>query len=109
MASVKEIIFNTYDNISLLLFKQDGIAIDFTGFTRFTLELGGVTVDTDIDSTTITTTATQGELKFDIGDKSIPVGSHNATLVWYDASHTNGQVLACSDDKDLIFQVKTCT
>lgn len=103
------VVFDTFDNIATVLITQKGIAVDFTGFTRFTLEAGGVVIDTDLDVNTITTTATQGELQFDIGGKGIPIGDHKATLIWFDASHINGQVLACDGDNDLTVQVKICS
>jgi len=103
-----EIVYDTRNNVALVAFKEGATAIDFASATRFILVLGSNIVDTAITATAITATATTGELKFDLGQLSLPVGNYAATLTVFDPVHPQGQVLACSDDKLLIFKVRSC-
>lgn len=108
MAADEEI-FPSRDNVSLVLFKQGGTAIDFSVATRFLMTLGTDTVDTAIDATAITITATTGELQFDLGTLGLTsTGKQFATLVVFDPAHTNGQVIACEADENLSFTMKEC-
>jgi hypothetical protein len=108
MAADEEI-FPTRDNVSLVLFKQGGVAIDFSLATRFVLSFGTDTIDTAIDAGTITTTATTGELEFDLGQLTLTsTGKQYATLIVFDINHQNGQVLACEADENLSFTIKEC-
>lgn len=106
--AVVEIVYDNRDNESLVVFKQNNVAIDLSSATRFVLVVGGVTIDTNVSATAIETTLVTGELKFDIGGFNIPVGKHEATLIVYDPSSPNGKVFACAEDEELYFWVKEC-
>lgn len=111
MTTITEKVYQGRDNISLVLFKDSatGIAIDFSTATRYVLTLGVSIVDTDISSTAIVTTAVDGELQFDLGDLSLPLGMQYATLTVYDPAHSNGQVIVCAPEQVLSFDVVSCT
>ena len=107
--AASEKIFPNRDNIALVLFKQGGVAIDFSTATRFVMTIGTDVIDTDIDSDAITTTATQGELQFKLGTLSLTfTGKKFATLIVYDPAHTNGQTIACIEDEKLSFEMAEC-
>lgn len=111
MATIAEKVYQGRDNISLVLFKDSttNAAIDFSTATRFVLTLGASVVDTDIDSAAIVTTAVVGELQFDLGNLSLPLGMQYATLTVYDPAHPNGQIIVCAPEQALSFDVVDCT
>lgn len=104
-----ESIFPSRDNLALVLFKQDDVAIDFSAATRFLLTFGSDTIDTAIDPTAIVITVVPGQLQFDLGNLTLAsTGLQHATLIVFDSAHPNGQVIACIEDKLLSFTIKEC-
>jgi hypothetical protein len=104
-------VFDGSDNVSLVLFEEgEGNPIDFSAATQFTLEVDTKTIDTLVggEENTILATANLGELQFDLGAESMPIGIFPATLKVFDVSHPNGQILACSDDMTLYVQTQSC-
>lgn len=110
MATIEETVYQGRDNVNLVLFTEgdDSTPVDFTAATRFLLNLGSAVVDTDITATSIETTLVAGELKFDLGNLSLPVGFQYADLIVFDPAHPNGQSLSCPSDKVLSFDVVDC-
>jgi hypothetical protein len=91
-----EIVFNGRDNKARITISQDGVPMDFAAIVRMTLSLAGrsTVIDSDSDPAHIAWSAGDGVVEFDLGEVSVAPGLYQATLVAYDALHTDGQVLA---------------
>lgn len=88
-------IYKGRDNPVSLGLKTDGALENITSFTRVTLQVGDVTLDSRINTTTFdwTTNGATGQLDLDIGmENDLKVGKHIARLTIYDATYTNGLV-----------------
>ncbi len=105
---VIEQFYPPYDNVALVVFKEDGAEIDFSSATRFIATFGDLTLDTDVTADSIETTLNQGELKFDLSSLVLVAGQFGVTLVVEDPLHLNGQLITCDNNKNLIFDIKSC-
>tara|TARA_R110002167_G_scaffold161416_1_gene357616 strand:- start:57 stop:377 length:321 start_codon:yes stop_codon:yes gene_type:complete len=99
-----EVVHKGFDNPNKITIEEDGAAIDFSAVTRMVLSFEGSTVaaDTSIDSALIDWSQGNGVVEFSINDLAL-CGHHAATLIAFDASHVDGQVLVHMDDRALVF------
>ena len=82
------------DNTADLILKEDGVAVDTSGFTKITLSLGDELVSSENAATgpikwNQTGYAT-GEIHIDAGAETLTPGTSDAVLIVYDAANTNG-------------------
>lgn len=104
-----ETIYKNRDNPITIEFRVDGDVIDFSAATRMVLEFEDSTTvaDTSVDSSLIDWSLGNGEVQFNINMLDYGTSSTlNATLIVYDPTHQNGQILVHADSRDLIFKVK---
>jgi hypothetical protein len=97
------IVINGNGNTSSLVFGQRSAAGDITLFdfstaTRFTLTFDVDGTETVIDTDDAATATAirdggDGEVIFDLGGASIPVGKYEASLVVYNPTYTSGFLL----------------
>lgn len=90
-----ELVFKGRDNPNSVIFKEDGVLIDFSGATRGVVKFAGsdVEADTSVTASLIDFTAGDGKVIFNFNDLVIDSGLYQATFIVYDASHTDGQIL----------------
>ena len=94
-----ETVYLDRDNPNTVTLSEDGALIDFGATTRMILSFEGsaIVADTSVDATLIDWSAGLGVVEFNLNDLAIDAGSElYATLVSYDATHTDGQVLISS-------------
>ena len=104
-----ETVYKLRDNPNTVTFSEDGVVIDFSAATRMVLTLKrvGKIADTNDDAALIDWSQGGGVVEFNLNDIVITSKSDlYATLVVYDALHTDGQILAHMDDKSLGFKFK---
>ena len=88
-----EVTYLGHDNTIDLLLKADGVAQSLSGVTRMTLEVGTVTVDSDVSGSAFDwAPGVTGKLILALGAEGLTEGTWQATLTVYDASNTNGIV-----------------
>ena len=89
-----ESLFLSRDNTIDLILKEDGVAVDTSGFTSITLSF-------DAELVTSSNAATgaimwnqsgyaTGEIRIDAGAETITAGTYDAVLIVRDATNTNG-------------------
>lgn len=97
-----ETVYKNRDNPNVITFKEDGIEIDFSAATRMVMSFSGstITADSDVDSSLFDWLLGSGQVEFNLNGIGIS-GTVSATLIVYDAGHTNGQVLVRSIDVEM--------
>lgn len=96
MANIKETVYLTRDNAIDLLLSADTPDIDYAGVTR--VDLLDVACAWSVLSTTspgaLTWSVVAGGLRLvlKLGEEPIPVGTHKARVILYDATNTDGVV-----------------
>jgi len=103
-----EMVFKGRDNLNAVVFGEDNGEIDFSDVTRMELFLKGDTtsIDTDENPDLIDwTTVGNGVVIFNLSDLDVVVNKDlPATLVAYDPSRPDGQVIVYQDDRKLTFR-----
>lgn len=103
-----EYVFKNRDNTNVLVFSIDGTPIDFTATTRMILRFeDGTEVDTDVPpgDTMIDYSAGSGEVTFKLGTLTIADQTiASASLIFYDAGHTNGQIITHAANREMLFR-----
>ena len=94
------------DNPNSVIFKEDGVAIPFDAATRIVCSFYGsaVVADSDAEPGLFDWSQGGGAIEFSFNDLSVGEGTYAATLIVYDALHTDGQVLTHHTSKDLMFR-----
>lgn len=111
MSNCPEVIYKNRDNPVTIQLSQtiDDVTtlLDFSAVTRMRVEFDGPTktvpADTANDSTLIDYSVGDGKITFNFEDLNISAGRYKATLISYDATHPNGQVLLHKKHHDLRF------
>jgi hypothetical protein len=95
----REIVYLGHDNTNDLLLRSDGVPIDITPVTRFTLRLGATTIDSAVDTDAFTwpvdrTWKKQAvkALVLQLGSLQLAAGEYLGRLVSYDPDNPNGLV-----------------
>lgn len=88
---IRLLMFNGYDNVASIIIRENGKEIDLTPVNRVVLKLGQITVDSSTNPDAIHWSGNR--LNFALGGIGVPAGDHDATVVIYDPSHDDGQVV----------------
>jgi len=103
---ITEIVYKNRDNPNSVLVKQNNVALDFSTITRMVLSFGGnnAIADSDVNSDFINW-FDNGVVEFNIGGLDITTAAPlSATLIAYDPSHSDGQVITHFESNELNFR-----
>ncbi len=100
-----EIVYQSRSNTVRKQVFIDGEPANFFPVTRMTLQVGGVLLDSAVQSGVFDWSQGAGFIDFTLGAQSLPLGLHQAVLVAYDNDHPSGQVLAHPAGPKLTFRV----
>lgn len=100
-------VYNGRDNVEIFQIRLDGAPVDLSSAARIVVHFKGLDIvaDSDENSDLFDWTIGDGKIGVMFGSLNLPEGQYPATLIVYDASHPNGQVVAHADDRPL-FQNK---
>jgi hypothetical protein len=88
---LEEIIYNNRDNSIALALSADGSTINHASVTRCQVLVGATLIDSQVTPALFDLTAAD-RLTFKLGAAGLTVGRYTASLIVYDATHTNGIV-----------------
>ena len=99
-----ELVYLSRDNPVTIELREDTTLIPWAGVTRMLLTLEGsaVVADSDIAAELFDWTTGDGVLVLNLNDLAVTAGQYRATLVVYDATHPDGQVLVHKHSSDLL-------
>lgn len=103
---LKEIVYKGRNNPNSVTFEQDGVEIDFSAATRMLVDFEGISTsaDTADNAGLIDYSQGSGLVEFNFNGLDIPAGLYRASVVVFDALHTDGQVLVYHDENKLQFR-----
>lgn len=103
---ILENVFNQRDNKNIVNFSDQSGSIDFSAASRMLVKFDGsvVEADTDIDPTLIDYSIGGGDVSFSFGFLGVLEGKYPASVIVYDGSHPNGQILVHATLQNLFFK-----